>query len=350
MPGVFMANSYSLSQLGWKHFFQQQLSLEEWEVNTIARVVGVERSVIDLLTTEGKQSLAVTPRMPAFAVGDWLLLDEQDRFHRLLDRNTLFSRKAAGTKISTQLIAANVDTVFIVSSLNQDFNLNRFERYLALANETGVTPVIVLTRLDLCENPEEYLSKVHSLDPSLDVVVINSLAQESVEQLKVWCTTGETVALLGSSGVGKSTIINTLLGSNIQSTQALREDDDKGRHTTTQRSIHFLPAGGLMLDTPGMRELQIASCEHGIDETFSEIVELATGCKFTDCQHDKEPGCAVRQAIEAGILDQRRLISYQKLMKEQTFNTLSLAEKRAKDREFGRYVRSVMDSKQNKKE
>ncbi|MDH5446992.1 MAG: ribosome small subunit-dependent GTPase A, partial [Gammaproteobacteria bacterium] len=278
-----MNNPYSLSQLGWKHFFQQQLSLEEWEANTLARVVGVERSVIHLLTTAGKQSLTVTTHMPAIAVGDWLLLDEQGRFHRLLDRNSLFSRKAAGTKVSTQLIAANVDTVFIVSSLNQDFNLNRFERYLALANETGVTPVIVLTRLDLCDHPEDYLAKLHALDPSLAVVMVNSLDPQSVEQLKAWCTTGETVALLGSSGVGKSTIINSLLGSNIQSTQSIREDDDKGRHTTTQRSIHFLPSGGLLLDTPGMRELQIAACEHGIDETFSEIVELATGCKFSDC-------------------------------------------------------------------
>lgn len=345
-----MATEYTLPQLGWKHFFQQQLSLEELETTSIARVVGVERSIIQLLTADGAANLPVTPQIPALAVGDWLLVDNQHGFHRLLDRLSIFSRKAAGTRVATQLIATNVDTVFIVSSMNQDFNLNRFERYLALANEAGVKPVIVLTKMDCCDNPEEFLSQVRQLDPLLDVVAINSLDASSVDQLKLWCKTGETVALLGSSGVGKSTIINTLLGSEIQSTQAIREDDAKGRHTTTQRSIHFLPAGGLLIDTPGMRELQLADCEQGVEDTFPEIVELATLCKFSDCSHDNEPGCAVREAIDAGTLDERRLTSYQKLLREQAFNTATLAEKRARDREFGRHVRSVMDSKRKNKD
>ena len=344
-----MTNQYSLSQLGWKHFFQQQLTLEEWENFIIARVVGVERSQVVMLSTDGKQNLSIIPRMPEIAVGDWLLLDEENRFHRLLERKSFFSRKAAGTKVTAQLIAANVDTVFIVSSMNQDFNPNRIERYLSLANEAGVHPVIVLTKMDLCENPEDYLARAQTLNHLIDVVMLNSLDAESVNQLKAWCTTGETVALLGSSGVGKSTIVNTLLGAEVQPTHSIREDDDKGRHTTTQRSIHFLATGGLLLDTPGMRELQIANCKHGIDETFSEIADLATRCKFSDCQHDKEPGCAVRKAIEDGMLDESRLRSYQKLMIEQAFNASTLAEKRARDRAFGRHVRSVMESKRNKK-
>lgn len=343
-----MTIQHSLAQLGWKHFFQQQLSLEEWEAFTIARVVGLDRSVVHLLTTDDKKDLPVTPRMPDVTVGDWLLLDEQSRFHRLLERSSLFFRKAAGPRVATQLIAANVDTVFIVSSMNPDFSQNRLERYLALANEARVRPVIVLTRLDCCDNPETYRAKVQALNLPLDVVMVNSLDKASVSQLRAWCSTGETVALLGSSGVGKSTIVNTLLGSEVQPTQAIREDDAKGRHTTTRRSIHFLAAGGLLLDTPGMRELQIADCEHGIEETFPEIVELATHCRFSDCKHVAEPGCAVLEAIENGTLDERRLISYRKLMKEQAFNASTLAEKRARDREFGRYVRSVMDSKRNK--
>jgi len=343
-----MANQFSLSQIGWKHFFQQQLTLDEWKAFAIARVVGLERSVVHLLTTEGKQDLPITPCMSDIAVGDWLLLDDQSRFHRLLERFSLFSRKAAGTKVATQLIAANVDTVFIVSSMNLDFNLNRIERYLALANEAGVKPVVVLTKLDCCDDPQDFLSKVQALNPGLEVVMVNSLDAQSVNQLKVWCSTGETVALLGSSGVGKSTIVNTLLGLDVQFTHSIREDDDKGRHTTTGRSIHFLTEGGLLLDTPGMRELQIADCEHGVEETFPEIVEIATHCKFSNCKHDNEPGCAVRSAIEAGTLDERRLVSYQKLMREQAFNAATLAEKRARDREFGRYVRSVMDSKRKK--
>lgn len=340
-----MDNQFSLSQLGWKPFFQQQLSLEEWEAATIARVAGVERSVLQLLTANGKLALPVMPSMPAITVGDWILLDAETRFSRLLDRYSLFSRKAAGTKVSSQLVASNIDTVFIVTSLNQDFNLNRLERYLALANDTGVTPVIVLTKVDCCDNPHEMIDKARSLDPLLEIIAVNSLDTDSVSNLKVWCGTGNTVAFLGSSGVGKSTLINTLSGMEIQRTKAIRMDDDKGRHTTTGRSLHLLPDGGLLLDTPGMRELQLADCEQGVEETFSEIVELAVHCKFSDCSHKGEPGCAVRAAIESGHLDERRLSSYQKLMREQAFNNATLAEKRARDRELGRYYHSVLESK-----
>ncbi len=340
-----MSNQFSLFQLGWSHFFQQQLSLEEYETTTPARVVGQERSLLQLLNENGKVSLPVTPSMPPITVGDWLLLDAGQHFHRLLERASLFSRKAAGTKASRQLIAANIDTVFVVSSMNLDFNLNRFERYLALVHEADVEAVIVLTKLDHCEDPASYMAQAHGLGVTLDVVAVNSLDHHSVEQLLPWCQEGKTVAFLGSSGVGKSTLINTLLGHETQRTQDIREDDDKGRHTTTGRSLHQLPSGALLLDTPGMRELQLADCEHGIDETFAEITALAQQCKFSDCHHQDEPGCAVRVAIEAGELDERRLDSYLKLMREQAFNAATLAERRAQDREFGRYVHAVMKSK-----
>ncbi len=285
------------------------------------------------------------------AVGDWVLLDNTGKFHRVLERMSLFSRKAAGSRVDTQLIVANIDTLFVVCSLNQDFNLNRIERYLTLANEAKVESVVVLTKADCCENPSMYVQQVQSVNPVQAVVSVNSLDPESVSELAPWCGVGRTVAFLGSSGVGKSTLINMLSGNTIQRTNAIREDDAKGRHTTTRRTLHMLPAGGLLIDTPGMRELQLADCEHGIEDTFSEITELATQCKFSDCQHQHEPGCAVRRAIDAGSLDERRLKNYHKLMREQELNNATLAEKRSRDRSFGRYIRSVQaESRRLKKE
>ena len=335
-------------QLGWKPYFQQQLTLEEWENATVGRVVSQERGLIHVQTSEGKKSIPVSKNMPKFSVGDWIVLDSSGAFIRLLERFSLFSRKAAGTKVSTQLIASNIDTVFIVSSMNQDFNLNRIERYLALANEAGVEAVIVLTKLDTCKHPDQYVDQVSEMDPFLETVTVNSLDPESVCKLDDWCIEGKTVAFLGSSGVGKSTLINTLLGENAQQTNTIREDDAKGRHTTTSRSIHMLPSGGLLLDTPGMRELQLAECEQGVEETFSEITELAKQCRFKDCQHEYEPGCAVQAAIESRDLDERRLANYLKLMKEQELNTATLAERRARDREFGRHIHAYKKSKRQK--
>lgn len=345
-----MSSHYTLAQLGWNHSFQQQLSLEEYEACTPVRVFAQQRSLLRLIGEEGELTLPVTTHMPPVTVGDWLLLDTEAHFQRLLERRSLFSRKAAGTQASRQLIAANIDTVFVVSSMNLDFNLNRFERYLALANEADVEAVIVLTKVDGCTQPQQYLEQAQRLGAALDVVAVNSLEPESVAQLLPWCRPGRTVAFLGSSGVGKSTLINTLSGQSLLRTQGIREDDDKGRHTTTGRSLHLLPSGALLLDTPGMRELQLADCEHGIDETFAEITALVQQCRFADCRHQSEPGCAVRAAIEAGELDERRLESYLKLMREQAFNSATLAERRAQDKEFGRHVRSVMKSKRKEKE
>jgi len=332
----------TLSQLGWKPFFQQQLSLEDLTHGQPARVAVQQRSELTLLTPSGQLKLPILHAMPAITAGDWLLVDKDGHYLRLLERFSLFSRKAAGTKVATQLIAANVDTVFIVCSLNQDFNLNRIERYLALAHEADVTPVVVLTKVDCCEDPQPFITATQKLDALLSVVTVNSLDKESVAQLTPWCQESDTITLLGSSGVGKSTLINTLLGHETQKTSDIRTDDDKGRHTTTNRSLHLLSSGALLLDTPGMRELQLAECEHGIEDTFSEITELATLCKFSDCQHENEPGCAVLAAVESGELDQRRLDNYHKLMHEQALNAETLAQKRARDRSLGRFYRTAL--------
>ena len=340
-----MKTEYSLSQLGWNHFFQQQLTLEEYDTCSPARVFGQERSLLQLIGEHGAIALPMMASMEPLTVGDWVLLDKADHFRRALERSSLFVRKAAGTSARRQLISANVDTVFLVSSMNQDFSLNRLERYLALTGEADVEAVVVLTKADCSDNPQEHLSRARSLGKSLDVIAVNSLDRNSVEQLTPWCQPGNTVAFLGSSGVGKSTLINTLSGQAVQLTQGIRQTDDKGRHTTTSRSLHLLPSGALLLDTPGMREIQLADCEQGLDKTFAEIIELAENCRFSDCRHENEPGCAVRKAIANGEIDERRLDSYRKLLKEQAFNSATLAERRAQDRQFGKHVRSVMKGK-----
>jgi len=344
-----MTHTFSLSQLGWQAFFQQQLSLEEWENHVAWRVLAQHRATLELISECGLFTLALTPNMPSLTVGDWLLLDLDCKFVRALDRLSLFSRKAAGSKIESQSIAANIDTVFVVSSLNHDFNLSRLERYLALAKGAQVEPVVVLTKLDCCDEAESYLQQVQSLDPMLMVVAVNGLDASSVNALSPWCRSGKTLAFMGSSGVGKSTLVNTLLGEGEQDTGGVRNDDSKGRHTTTARSLHPMPSGGLLLDTPGMRELQLADCEDGVHEAFGDISELAKTCKFHDCCHQQEPGCHVKAAVEAGTIDARRLNNYLKLLREQAFNGASIAERRATNRSLGRFYRSVQtETKQRK--
>ncbi|GGO74705.1 ribosome small subunit-dependent GTPase A [Bowmanella pacifica] len=332
----------SLSQLGWQAFFQQQLSLQEFEQLNIARLIAHHRNEYVLASEQGKHHLALTAALPVMTIGDWLLLNTDGQFVRLLERKSVFKRKAAGSQLAEQLISANVDTLLIVSSLNQDFKLSRIERYLTLAYEAGVDPVVVLTKLDLCHDAEEKHRLVQQLDPMLIVESVNALDDNSCKSLLSWCKPGKTLAVMGSSGVGKSTLVNTLSGEHGQKTAAIREDDSKGRHTTTARSMHFLPAGAVLIDTPGMRELQLSEGEDGIRRTFADIDVLAEQCRFKDCQHMGEPGCAVELAINSGELDPRRLVNYHKLQAELRRNRSSLQERRAKDREFGKMIKRLV--------
>jgi ribosome biogenesis GTPase len=342
-PKRFMMSHFSsLANLGWQAFFQQQLSLDELDDSIPARVVEQYRSEITVATEPGVFTIPLLATMPEMVVGDWLLLDSQHHMIRLLDRKTCFSRKAAGSKLKRQLISANVDTAFIVSSMNDDFNLNRIERFLTLVNESGAEPVVLLSKSDQSETPQCFVEQVQALDPFLMVEAVNCLDKESVNKLSPWIKAGTTIAVLGSSGVGKSTLINTLLGEKRQSTAGIREDDDKGRHTTTRRSLISLDAGGMILDTPGMREIQIADCKEGIATTFSDIETYAQQCKFSDCQHQAEPGCAVQQAIVTGDLDQRRLNNYLKLLREEAYNSASLSERRSSDKALGKYYKNTL--------
>ena len=220
-----------------------------------------------------------------------------------------------------------------------DFNVSRLERYLALALDAKVTPVIVLTKADLAD-AEKYLQEAQAMRSDLDVLAVNSLDPESIADLHQWCGSGQTVALVGSSGVGKSTLLNTLVGKAVAITGAIREDDSKGRHTTTSRSLHALPNGGLVLDSPGMRELKLTDVAAGLGVVFDDIEVLAERCRFKDCDHHTEPGCAVTAAIEDGTLLARRLENYRKLLREDAHNTQSIAERHQRYRKFGKNAKA----------
>tara|TARA_R110001592_G_scaffold336960_1_gene622798 strand:+ start:64471 stop:65538 length:1068 start_codon:yes stop_codon:yes gene_type:complete len=339
--GFTVSNELSLANLGWQPFFQQQLSLDEWQELAPARVVEQHRSAIEVATASGHASLPVVHSMPALTVGDWVLLDGGGTFLRALERKSCFRRRAAGAIAQEQLLAANVDVALIVCSLNDDFNLNRIERYLSVVNNADAEPVIVLSKSDLCRDPEAYRAEVQKLDSMLCVELVNNLADGGADVLRPWCRPGKTVVLLGSSGAGKSTLANTLLGQDRQSTGVIRESDAKGKHTTTRRSLIAMSGGAMILDTPGMRELQLADCEQGVATTFADIEELARNCRFGDCAHNSEPGCAVRTAIDAGELEERRYLNYCKLAREQALNTASLAERRAAEKKRGRYYKTI---------
>lgn len=337
-----MSNVTSLASLGWQAFFQQQLVLEEWETRIPGRVIEQHKSEIKIATQDDTITLALTHDMPEIVVGDWLLLDLEKGFSRLLERKTSFSRKAAGSKLKKQLISANVDTAFIVCSMNDDFNLNRIERFLSLVNEADAEAVVILSKSDQAESPLDFIQAVQSIDPLLMVEAINCLDENCIKQLAPWIKKGTTIAVLGSSGVGKSTLTNTLLGDPIQSTYGIREDDSKGRHTTTRRSLIALKDGSLILDTPGMREIQLADAKDGIASTFADIERLAEQCRFADCQHQSEPGCAIQKALDADELDLRRLTNYQKLLKEDALNSANLAERRASDKALGKFYKTTL--------
>jgi ribosome biogenesis GTPase len=344
-----MRETESLHSLGWRPFFQSQSGKDEGLY--AARVLNVHRGRIEVAAERGRADLEISGRAAelGITVGDWVLVDPSGPVVRKrLERQSLFRRRAAGTGSEIQRIAANVDTLFVVTSANRDFNVARLERYFAIAQDAGVFPVIVITKADEAETPAEFVSQAAAVSPGLLVEALDARDPAQVDVLRPWCEEGQTIALLGSSGVGKSTLVNTLTGAH-QATRTAREDDQRGRHTTTSRSMHRLPQGGWLIDTPGMRELQLVDVGGALDDVFVEIAELAGHCRFSDCSHGAEPGCAVQEAIAAGSLDADRLRRYLKLQAEDRRNTATLAERRARDKQFGKMVKSIMAGKRDEK-
>lgn len=323
----------------------------------VGRVISQERNIYRVVTEGGAFLAEVSGRFRFEAVstsdfpavGDFVLLDRltdengNGIIHHILKRSSLFVRRAAGERGDDQAVAANIDIALLCMSLNNDFNLRRLERYLSLAWDSGATPVVVLTKADLCENVSRKLSAVQAVAIGVDIIVTSSVFEEGYKDILSYCKPGRTMAFIGSSGVGKSTLINLLIGQEKLATREIREDDGKGRHATTHRELFLLKEGGMVIDTPGMREFGLSDSSEGLNKSFADVEKYLDKCRFRNCTHTSEPGCAVYAAIEQGELSRVRWSAYRKLKSEESFmqdKRKYLKEKNQKFKSISKMVKS----------
>ncbi len=349
-----------LECIGFSDWFRSRLDADKASDHDIARVIAVHKDRYSLTDgireafgeLSGNLFYSANSAIDLPTTGDWVYADFYDDdthaiIHGLIPRKTLLKRKTAGKLVDFQLIAGNIDVAFIIQSVDYNFNLGRLERYLVMVNESGITPVILLSKCDLIPQHEvdELISSISNIAPHVLVLAFSNLSGENVDSIKCSFEHGKTYCLLGSSGVGKTTLLNSLLGNGQFETQSVSKKHSKGRHTTTSRELIRLENGVTLIDTPGMRELGNLSVEVGIDETFPEITEFAQRCKFSNCSHTSETGCAILSAIKSGELSEQRYKNYIKVTNESAFNEMSYFEKRKKDRALGKLIKSTVKNK-----
>ena len=350
----------NLESLGYSHWFKNQVDAEKIAAHEVARVVSVHKDSYVITKgfgevfaeLSGRLSHTVNSVSDLPTTGDWVYADFYDDdthaiIYGVISRKTLLKRKTSGKLVDFQLIAANIDVAFIIQSVDYNFNLRRLERYLVMVHEGGISPVVLLSKCDLIPHDEvkEIKESVLSVAPQATVIAFSNLSGENINAIKNSLSPGHTYCLLGSSGVGKTTLLNSILGSGQFETQPVSKKLSKGRHTTTSRELIQLENGAMIIDTPGMRELGNMSIDTGIDETFSEILALSKNCKYGNCSHTNEKGCAILAAISEGELSEQRYNNYIKMKNESAFNEMSYSEKRKKDKDFGKMIKSVMKNK-----
>ena len=356
--------SYGIEKLGFGKWFQDNIDPVDMDRFDIARVMAVHKDSYTINNGEndvfaeliGKMVFAAASPIDYPAVGDWVFATFYDEnsfsiIHNTLPRKSLLKRKTPGKKIDFQLIAANIDVAFIIQSLDTNFNLRRLERYLVMVKESNIKPIVLLSKSDLLdtEDTANRVTEIHKIMPFLHVQSFSNENESGFKNVKDLLVPRQTYCLLGSSGVGKTTLLNNLIGESIFTIKKVREKDSKGRHATTYRQLIKLDCEAMLIDTPGMRELGNFSVETGIDETFTEITELSEQCQFNDCTHINEKGCAVLKAVKNGQVPEKRYQNYLKMKKESIYCEISYLEKRQKDKQFGKLCKTVMKHMKNRR-
>ena len=351
----------TLEDIGLNDWFRDQLEADKLAAHELARVISVHKDRYNISNGQAEVfaelagNLFYTADSPTDlpTTGDWVYADFYDDnthaiIHGVVPRKTLLKRKAAGKLVDFQLIAANIDIALIIQSADYNFNLRRLERYLVMVSDSDITPVILLSKCDLVPQTEvdEMIESISTIAAQINVMPFSNFNADNIDTIKQSLVAGKTYCLLGSSGVGKTTLLNSILGSDEFETKSVSKKQNKGRHTTTSRELNYLENGAMLIDTPGMRELGNMSVDSGIDETFSEILALSKNCKFNNCSHSNEKGCAVLSAIASGEVSEQRYKNYRKMKNESAFNELSYHEKRKKDKDLGKMINSAVRNKQ----